>query len=727
MMPRNAKYDVLFEPLTIGPKTMKNRFYQAPHCTGFGDVMPGAQSHHRAMKAEGGWAVVNTEATSIAPDWEWAGEMTQSRFWDDSDLPNWRLLTERAHEHDALVGIELHAGASFVTGFDSRMPGRHLHNRLEDGAWMGAVIELDRAGIREVQQEYVRAAVRSRDAGFDIINVWGGEVASLPVLFLMRLHNQRTDEYGGSLENRARFWLETLEVVREAVGDTCAVAARFCIDSLHNNDLGIRVDEEGIGFIEMADDLVDFWDVQVGGETAHLWIKDAGPSRFYDENFQAPWVRRIRPHTKKPIIGVGRFTNPDTMVAAIRGGQLDAIGAARPTISDPFLPNKIRDGRLDEIRECIGCNVCVSRVNAGWHLVCTQNATAGEEYRRGWHPEKFSRAANADKDVLVVGAGPAGMECAMVLGKRQMNRVHLVDAGPQLGGHLHWVSGLRGMSAWRRVIDYRTIGLGKLRNVDVILGQRLSAEAVIEYGAEIVVIATGARWGGDGTNGWTHRPIPGADPSQPNILTPEQLVVSAKPVPGERVVVLDIEGYFMGVSLAERLARDGKQVTLVTPFGEPAPYMSFTGEQVHMIPMLTELGVSIETDRLVTALDGSTVHGAASHHLDQVCQWTADAIVLATHRLADMSLYEDVTADPDRLAEAGVEAVYRIGDCVAPRPQVADAIFDGQRLAREIDSDDPAVPRRYIRERRVIGFGDTDYDAISARADEPYSSRSHVS
>jgi dimethylamine/trimethylamine dehydrogenase len=708
---RPARYDVLFEPVQIGPKTMKNRFYQAPHCTGFGDVFPGGQAHHRAAKADGGWAVVNTEATTIAPEYDWAGQMTPSRLWDDDDARNWRLMVDRAHEHDALVGIELHAGGSFVTGFDSRLPARHLHGRLEDGAWLGAVVEMTTADIRAVQRQYVEAAARARDIGFDIVNVWGGEVATLPVLFLMQMHNQRGDEYGGSFENRARFWLETLEQVREAVGDDCAVAARFCVDSLHGTEAGIRVEEEGVGFIELADDLVDFWDLQVGGETVELWIKDAGPSRFYEENFQGSWVAQARPHTKKPIVGVGRFTNPDTMVRVIESGQLDVIGAARPTIADPFLPRKIEEGRLDEIRECIGCNVCVSRINAGWHLICTQNATAGEEYRRGWHPERFEPAANADKDVLIVGAGAAGMECAIVLAKRGFRRVHLVEAGQDLGGHLSWVSELPGMGEWRKVIDWRRIQLSKQRRrVELITGERLDAGAILEYGAELVILATGAVWDASGTSGFTHLPVGNLEGGGVQVLTPERLLRDGKEVRGERVTVYDAEGYFMGISIAERLARAGHRVTFVTPMAQAAPYMQFTGESVHMLPLVEELGVEIRTGCALTNVEDGRVVAEGAHGAADAA-WEADALVLVTQRLPLNDLYQEVV-ERAATADSEIEHVFRAGDCVAPRQQVADAIFDGHRLAREIDTEDPAVPRPWIRERRVLGATDDDYQRV---------------
>ena len=236
------------------------------------------------------------------------------------------------------------------------------------------------------------------------------------------------------------------------------------------------------------------------------------------------------------MLGVGRWTNPDLMIEAINGGALDIIATCRPSISDPFLPQKIEEGRLDDIRECIGCNVCISRWEIGGPpLICTQNACAGEEYRRGWHPEKFDPAKNADNDVLVVGAGPAGMEAAMILGKRGMRRVHLVEAQDDMGGIMRWIPQLPGLGEWSRVVNYRKIQIDKLKNVELIPNTKLDAKGVAEYGAEIVICATGSYWATDGLNGCTHDTIPGADASKPFILTPDQLMGEGKEVPGSKV------------------------------------------------------------------------------------------------------------------------------------------------------------------------------------------------
>jgi dimethylamine/trimethylamine dehydrogenase len=722
-MARPEKYDVLFEPVKIGPKTMRNRFYQAPHCTGLGSYLPGAQAHFRGMKAEGGWAVVNTEATQIHPEADFSGLHPPAQIWDDQDVRNWSLMVEKVHEHDALAGIELHAGVN--SGYDSRQPARGISNIVSDVLWMGAVYEMGKEQIRELRQHYVAAAERARSAGFDIVNVSAYSASATPSLFLMNFYNKRTDEYGGSLENRARLWREILEEVREAVGGECAIASRFGVDTLHGTDAGIRVEEEGVAFIQIVDHLVDFWDLQVGGEDLAAWPKDSGPSRFYPENFQGSFVSKVRPYTNKPIIGVGRFTNPDTMVDVIRSGQQDVIGAARPSIADPFLPKKIEEGRLDEIRECIGCNVCVSRVNAKWRLICTQNATSGEEYRRGWHPERFGRAANHENDALIVGGGPAGMECAIVLAKRGMRRIHLVESGEDLGGHLRWVPRLPRMGEWARVIDHRRIQLSKLGNVEVMTTVELTREAVLEYGAEIVITATGSRWATDGLNGPAQDSIPGADAGLPHVLVPEQIMLESKEV-GDRVVIYDTEGYFMGTALAEKLASEGKAVRLVTPFPGVSPYQDLTGENLFMIPVLFRAGVEMLTAHRVTSIEAGHVTGYQLLAPERTLTWECDSIVLVTQRVASDGLYQELDGDRDALASAGISALYRIGDCLAPRMQVADAIFDGHRLGREIDSDDPTVPFLHIREHRVVGTTDADYDAILSRGGDEYAPSSVV-
>jgi dimethylamine/trimethylamine dehydrogenase len=286
------------------------------------------------------------------------------------------------------------------------------------------------------------------------------------------------------------------------------------------------------------------------------------------------------------------------------------------------------------------------------------------------------------------------LECAVVLGKRRMNRVHLVDEQDEIGGCMRRISAYPHLGEWGRLVQYRQVQLDKLRNVEVILSTRVSGEEVLTYGAEIVVIATGARWRADGMNGPTQAPIPGADAS--HVFTPEQVSDAEGAIDGDHVVVYDTDGYFTSVGVAELLMKHGKEVTIITPFPNLGPYLFFTGEAFRINRELREAGVEIIPSHVVTEIDGNQLRGVHAFDPSPV-EWRADSVVLVTQREPCDELYREVTADPQRLKNEGIDAVYRIGDCVAPR-LIADCVFDGHRLAREIDSDDPSVPLPYLRE-----------------------------
>jgi dimethylamine/trimethylamine dehydrogenase len=692
-MGREPRHDILFEPVRIGPKTLRNRFYQVPHCTGFGVEKPWTQAAFRGMKAEGGWAAVCTEYCSIGPDSD-ETPYVSARLWDDEDMRALALMTDRAHEHGALAGVELWHGGVYAESREARLP-QLAPSQI--GSDMDSVVvpkAMERDDIRRAQGEWVAAARRARSAGFDIVYVYGSHTY-LPSQFLSPVYNRRTDEYGGSFENRARFWLEAIELVKEAIGDDVAIAVRIAADTLELSGVPI---EEGLEFIRAADHMVDLWDVVIGA----MWGPgrlDSGPSRFFDQGYQMEWSGRAREATEKPIVVVGRFTDPDRMADLIRGGTVDLIGAARPSISDPFLPSKIEQGRYDDIRECIGCNACYSRSIWGRHLGCTQNATAGEEHRRGWHPERFEPAANCDNGVLVVGSGPAGMECAMVLGKRGLELVHLVDGADDIGGCMRWITRMPGLGTWGHVVDYRRVQLDRLGNVSTGLGSSLDAAAVRDYGAQIVIVATGSHWCGDGFSGITRQPIPGADASLPHVMTPEQVMVDGKRPPGSRVAVVDYEGYFTGTAIAEQLRREGLEVEFVTSHDAVAPYCDQTLEGLPVRRRLNQLGVRVHRAVIVDAIAPGGIE--LSGEFQERSALEVDGVVLVTQRRSDDALYRELAGNPGALEAAGIEALYRIGDCVAPR-LIADAIFDGHRLAREIDSPDPARPLPYLRERPLV-------------------------
>jgi dimethylamine/trimethylamine dehydrogenase len=675
----NPQYEILFEPVRIGPVTAPNRFYQTPHATGMGYLKPKSGAALRAVKAQGGWGVVCTEYCSIHPSSDDSPYSFLS-IWDDGDVRALAKTADAIHAHGSLAGIELWHGGAHTNNRLTREPLLAPSARPAHIVQPGSARRLDREDIRALRGWQRRAARRAVQAGFDIVYVYAGH-DFLPFQFLSPRTNRRSDEYGGPLVNRVRLLREMIEETREAVGPDRAVAIRLAVDELHGPG-GINHDGEGAEVVEMLAELPDLWDVNIGGGLRN----DSCSARFGDEGFQERYVAFVKGLTTKPVVGVGRFTSPDAMVSQLRRGVLDLIGAARPSIADPFLPQKIRDGREDEIRECIGCNICRAANNEGVPLRCTQNPTIGEEWRRGWHPERIARR-RSDRRVLVVGAGPAGLECALALGRRGYE-VAVVEASRELGGRLRAEAALPGLGTWIRVRDYRVHMLSKLRCVSIYPESRVSAEDILELEYPDVVIATGSRWRRDGVGAVGEEPV-ALDGAA--VLTPEDVFAGA--VPAAPVVIYDDEHYAVGGALAERLAGDGKQVTLITPAPVVSSWTEMTDEQHFIQARLLGLGVKLVLSRRLLA--------ARAGEIDTACVYTGasettafGSLVLVTGRVADGTLYEELSGDPERLKAAGIRSLTRIGDCLAPS-SIADAVFAGHRYAREFDEPQGrAAPRR---------------------------------
>jgi len=379
-----SPYNILFEPLAIGPVTAPNRFYQVPHCNGLGHGRPRAEAAHRAIKAEGGWGVVSTQEVEIHPTAE-ISPYLEGRLWDDKDLPVHQLIVDSIHQHGSLAAIELvHMGHHAANNCSRLAPLSVRHTPVDSLDPVNARA-MSRSDITALRHWHVAAAKRSVEAGYDIVYVYAvyaGHNMSVLMHFLQARINNRADEYGGSVTNRIRLVREILEAVKDAVGHKAGIAFRCAVDELMGVD-GIQAGEDGAEIVSELSELPDLWDVNVSN-----WSNDSATARFEpEEGYQLAYTSFVKTLTSKPVVGVGRFTSADKMASLITNGQLDFIGAARPSIADPFLPEKIRNGQIDRIRECIGCNICVSSDNVIAPIRCTQNPTAGEEWRRQWHPE----------------------------------------------------------------------------------------------------------------------------------------------------------------------------------------------------------------------------------------------------------------------------------------------------------------------------------------------------
>jgi dimethylamine/trimethylamine dehydrogenase len=458
--------------------------------------------------------------------------------------------------------------------------------------------------------------------------------------------------------------------IRDAVGDTMGLTMRVSLDETIGS-LGFS-NAEMREFIEMNRNLPDLWDLAHG-----TWEDCSGPSRFKEEAAQEVLVKGIKEMTDKPVVGVGRFTSPDVMVKMIRSGTLDLIGCARPSIADPFLPRKIEEGRIEDIRECIGCNICITGDMTMSLSRCTQNPTFMEEWRKGWHPERMNDKGESS-NVLIVGSGPAGLEAAWALCRRGYD-VAVAEARDVLGGRVARERILPGLSAWGRVQDYREYQLSQRANVEIYRESPLDAESILEFGFENIAIATGSHWRADGVARQHVTPIPIAEGAQ--VFTPDDLMQGR--VPGGKVVLYDDDHYYMGGVCAELLAQSGAEVTLITPSAYVSDWTNNTLEQATIHARLAGLGVRIVLNRGVTEI--------APDHVMSDCTYTgalerydAVAVVMVASRQSEDALYHALIARQAEWDDAGIRSVKLFGDAEAPGP-IAWATYAGHRYARELD------------------------------------------
>ena len=682
-----GKYAALFEPVRIGPVTAPNRFYQVPHCTGMGYLRPRADAAVRGMKAEGGWGVVCNQETEIHPTSD-LSPSPEGRLWDAADIPALRLMTDAIHKHGALAGVELAHNGAHATNLLTRAPVLSPSGGAIHALHPKQARAMDKADIRDLRRWHRDAARRAREAGFDIIYVYAGHEMTLTQHFLLPQNNQRSDEYGGTLTNRVRLIRELLEETREEVGDTCAVAFRFAVDQMRG-EAGMQATGEGREVVQMLADLPDLWDVNVSG-----WENDSATTRFQPEDgYQNDYISFVKEVTQRPVVGVGRLSSPDMMVSMVAKGIVDFIGAARPSIADPFLPAKIREGRIEEIRECIGCNICVASDNQSVPIRCTQNPTMGEEWRRGWHPEKIS-AKGAAEAALVIGAGPAGLECAMQLAKRGYG-VTLAEAREELGGRVLREGNLAGLAAWRRVADNRLHDLRQRANVSIYAQSRLSAAEVGELGIANIFVATGATWRRDGAGRTSHGPI--AVDGKMQVLTPDDIMEGTVPPAGPIAIYDDDPGYMGGV-LASQLAEAGHKVTLITPSPIVSPWTEMTLEQERIQSALVTLGVRIMTGRALVRVTAETcvtagVYGEAEQAVP------CASVLMVTLRQCETALYDELTA-MRASGEIALDTLELIGDAAQPG-LIADAVHSGHAAARAFEGDPSAADAAYFRREMV--------------------------
>ncbi len=685
----NPGYAMLFEQVKLGPVMAPNRFYAVPHASGMTEANPRVRAAFRKTKAEGGWGVVSTGAVSTHPSSD-DSPLPFARLWDENDIRSHALTTDAIHEHGSLAAIELWHGGAAVMNRTSRIPPYSPSGIPWQATHVGFMGQLrprimDKNDIKDVIQWQVDAAKRAQQAGFDIVYIYAG-MGYLGYEFLLEEYNVRTDQYGGSVDNRTRFVRELIEATKDAVGETCAIALRISLEELRARK-SEHYESQAHEVVSIMADLPDLWDVKMDSSPT-----DCGASRFKAEGSHEPVIDFVKKVTGKPVVGVGRFTSPDTMVSQIKRGILDFIGGARPSIADPFLPSKIKEGRELEIRECIGCNICISSWHDGVPIRCTQNPTVGEEWRKNWHPQIFE-PAESDDQILIIGGGPAGLEAGLTAARRGY-QVTIAERSSELGGRLNFEASLPGLNAWARIKDYRLYALKKMDNVSLYTESELSLENILELQQQRVVIATGARW----TRAlYSSLEIPLGALAGAEVYTPDDIAEGI--IPQGKTLVYDFDNYYLGGVLAEHLAKLGSSVEYATPAGHASAWTFMTNEQPYVHQALYALGVAIHTQTLLTGFEQSSV-SLANIFTGHTSAIDFNSVVLVGLRLPDNKLYDQIMDAKESVKSAGIKSVERIGDAIAAGALV-HAVYSGHQYARNLDK----ANRTYLRDVPVVSNG----------------------
>lgn len=644
--------DRIFQPIMIGNVEVPNRVVRTAHGTHFSaDRLTDDFIAYHEARAKGGCGLTILEIASVHPS-----SVGTVRSFDDRIIPDYQRLMDRIRPHGMKVFQQLHhGGAHFPDAFGVAWSASDVVSPL------GHVPQpMSKAQIGEVIQAFANAAVRCREGGLDGVEIHGAH-GYLFHQFLSPLTNLRTDEYGGSLENRLRLLIETARAVRKAVGEDFVVGVRL---SATEAPVGVSAEDDiaAIRALE-AEKLIDFVNVSLGD-----YYRGASMNATMETptGYELPSAAPIAATASVPRIVAGRFRTLEEAEQVLRDGQADLISMVRAQIADPDLVRKTREGRADQVRPCIACNQgCIGGVMRGGKLGCLVNPAVGFEDMLS--EDLITRSANPRK-VLVVGGGPAGMEAARVAALAG-HKVVLAEAQANLGGtvniarrapYLHTVGDI---VHWLEAEVYR---LG----VEVRLGTYMDADAVRAEKADHVIIATGSYPRKDGLQAmvpWER--VEGV--SLPHVYSSHELLMSNHPAQGTRALVLDDVGHLEAIAVVDTLMARGFAVTFVTRHGMMTPYVESTQRTTPAMERFnrgdftlltrTVLKTIHQEDCVVRPVNGSTERTIP-----------ADVVVLITpNRVLDEVYVELRDEMPNML---------RIGDAAAPRDMQA-AIGEGRRAA----------------------------------------------
>ena len=654
-----SEYRYLFAPLKIGSVVVPNRINFAAHMTNLSVNQQISDAHvaYYEERAKGGCGLITTEELTVHPS-----DLAYAKLVDafkPEVIPGFQKLTQTIHKYETKIFAQLNHNGMQADGKLSRLPvWGPSHGRDPLFREVAKAMEIEE--IAECIKYFALSAIHAREGGFDGIELQLGH-SSLIRQFLSPLTNQRQDEYGGSFFNRLRFALEVIAAVRKAVGHDFTLGVRLNADEMHPKGGITHEDAKQIARCLEADGRIDFFDISLG-TFYNLFLVEG--SMHTPLAYTTPLSAGIRSVVSLPVYATNRINDPHLAEKILEDGHGDMVNIVRGLIADPELPNKAREGRDDDIRHCIACNQgCIGRMGIGYTIGCIQNPAAGNERELGTGTLKL---CDTPKKVVVVGAGPAGLEAARTLALRK-HLVVVFEKSNEVGGQNLIAAKVAGRQEIQGITRWLVSQVNKLP-ITWRMGVEATAELIQAEKPNAVVVATGSVP--------REKPFPGLYAS-PQVVNTQQ-VLTGEVEAGQNVLLLDWNNHHQGSGTAELLAGQGKKVHVLTSSLAQGLALSPLQDFILSRQRLAAKGVTCTPNVYVMEINGTTVKGANNYSNEMFELEGYDTVVTAAGNVANDALYFQLK---EQLGQ-GIE-LYRIGDCVAPR--LTDmAIVEGHMIGRRI-------------------------------------------
>lgn len=638
----NQFYTNLFTPLTIGTITVRNRIMSTAHFTGFAKGGMPSDKHRQywGSKAKGGIGLIMTEIQPVHPT---AGIMPSLiHNYRDEIIPAFKPVVDEVHAHGGRLIAQLwHPGKSTLPFAVSELVSASAIRSRKYGGRPRALMVRE---IKNLVESYAQSAVRLRQAGLDGIEIHCAH-NYLPQQFMSPIHNKRSDEYGGSENNRLRFPLEICQAVRRAVGNDFTIGIRISGDEFNYGGYDLSDMKRMIPKLVKAGTL-DYVNVSHSG-------KDVIAPMGTEHGAYVYLAEEIKKKVDVPVFCIGRITTPDMAESIISKGRADMVGMTRANMSDPNLANKAKSGRADEIRTCIGMMLCWSRTRHPEGITCALNPSVGNE------EDLAINSAKDPKKVMVIGGGAAGMEAARVAAVRG-HTVTIYEKEKGLGGQLVMAAKTPTRLEMAKPMVYYTSTFKRL-GVKVILGTQVSQALIQNENPDVVIVATGGL-----PKNLSFKPEGRID-----VVQGRHVLLGLAKTGKNVVVIASSTGGMEPLTTAEFLAAQGKNVKVALPYHSVKKGVERTTGRM-LFERLQNKQVELMTNCTVTAIDS---YGVQLTGGDKLFLRDVDTVVLAMGSEPNNTLFKQISRSN--------REIHAIGQCKTPG-ELVDAVKDGLETARKI-------------------------------------------